>query len=97
MTPSGGSSPAALPRAQGDGGDLLRWERWTHLDPEHALNNALQHVSVVAIPACYFYATLALHRDPRGIDLDRTRPVRRSYRNARTVLAVVTASALLGF
>jgi PAP2 superfamily len=86
----------SIPRAQGDGGDLLRWERWTHLDPEHALNNALQHVSVVAIPACYFYATLHFIVTPAVLIWTyRARPA--AYRNARTVLAIVTASALIGF
>lgn len=86
----------SIPRAQSDAGDLLRWERWTHLDPEHALNNALQHISLLAVPACYFYATLHFIVTPAVLIWTyRARPA--AYRNARTVLAVVTASALLGF
>lgn len=86
----------SVPQAQNDATDLLRWERWTHLDPEHALNNALQHVSVLAVPACYFYATLHFIVTPAVLIWTyRARPA--AYRNARTVLATVTGSALIGF
>ncbi|UQX87049.1 phosphatase PAP2 family protein [Jatrophihabitans telluris] len=86
----------SIPRAQSDAAELLRWERWTHLDPEHGLNNALQHVGVLAVPACYFYATLHFVVTPAVlIWIYKARPG--AYRHARTVLAVVTASALLGF
>jgi hypothetical protein len=50
-----GAIAGGVPQAQRDGADLLSWERWSHLDPEHAINNALQHVSVLAVPACYFW------------------------------------------
>jgi PAP2 superfamily len=86
----------SVPQAQSDAVDLLRWERWTRLDPEHTLNNALQHTGVLAIPACYFYATLHFIVTPAVLIWTyRARPA--AYRNARTVLAVVTASALIGF
>lgn len=86
----------SVPRAQSDAADLLRWERWTHLDPEHALNNALQHVSVLAVPACYFYATLHFIVTPAVLLWTyKARPA--AYRTARTVLAIVTGSALIGF
>lgn len=86
----------SIPRAQSDAGDLLRWERWTHLDPEHALNNALQHVSVLAVPACYFYATLHFIVTP-AVLIWTYKARAAAYRNARTVLAIVTGSALIGF
>jgi hypothetical protein len=86
----------SVPQAQGDAADLLRSERWIRLDPEHTFNNALQHISVLAIPACYFYATLHFIVTPAMLIWTyKARPA--AYRNARTVLAIVAASALIGF
>ena len=45
-------------QAQQDAHDLALWERELHLDAEHWLNDHLQHVAVVVVPACFFYATL---------------------------------------
>jgi hypothetical protein len=83
-------------QAQRDGYDLLKLERFAHLDPEHWLNDQLQHVAVLAVPACFIYATLHFIVTPTVlIWAYRWRPF--AYRQARTVLAVVTAAALAGF
>ena len=87
----GGSKQAQL-----DGRDLLRWEQFLHLDPEHWLNDHLQHLAVVAVPACFFYATLHFLVTP-GVLIWTYRVRRGAYGQVRTVLAVITATALVGF
>lgn len=82
--------------AQRDGRDLLGWERLLHLDPEHWLNADLGHVAVLAVPACYFYATLHFIVTP-GVLIWTYRSRPRAYRRVRSVLAVITAAALVGF
>jgi hypothetical protein len=83
-------------QAQRDGNDLLRWEQLLRIDPEHWLNAHLQHLSVAAVPACYFYATLHFVITP-GVLLWTYRRHRGDYARARTVLALITAAALIGF
>jgi PAP2 superfamily len=83
-------------QAQRDGRDLLSFERFMHLDPEHWLNNSVQHVTALAVAACFFYATLHFLVTPAVLLWTyRYRP--HVYRQARTVLAAVTAAALAGF
>ncbi|HEY3736206.1 MAG TPA: phosphatase PAP2 family protein [Jatrophihabitans sp.] len=41
-----------------NGFQLLRWEDVLHLDPEHALNNALVHLTPLAVLCSYYYAAL---------------------------------------
>ncbi len=83
-------------RAQRDGHDLLTIERLLHLDPERFLNHSLDHLAALAVPACYFYATLHFLVTP-GVLIWAycARPA--AYREARSVLAVVTLGALAGF
>jgi hypothetical protein len=83
-------------RAQRDGRDLLHWEQLFRIDPEHWLNDHLQHLAVLAVPACFFYATLHFVVTPGVLIWTYwRRPF--GYRQARTVLAVITAAALIGF
>lgn len=86
----------STPRAEHDGRDVLHWEQVLHVDPEHLLNNALQHLAWLAVPACFFYATLHFLVTPAVLIWTYHRH-RDSYRPARTVLAAVTATALIGF
>ena len=88
----GGGSP----QAQRDGWDLLHWEQLLHVDPEHWLNDHLQHLAVLAVPACFFYATLHFLVTP-GVLIWTYRARPAAYRRVRTVLALVTAAALVGF
>lgn len=83
-------------RAESDGRDLLHWEKLAHLNPEHLLNNGLQHVPWLAVPACYFYATLHFVLTP-GVLVWTYHRHRERYRQARSVLAVITGAALIGF
>lgn len=83
-------------RAQQDGRDVLGWERWLHLDPELALNHVFGHVTALAVPACYFYASLHFIVTPAVLIWTYlARP--RGYRQARSVLFVMTLSGLVGF
>jgi hypothetical protein len=83
-------------QAQRNGRDLLNWERRLHLDPEHFLNHAFGHNTAVAVPACYFYAALHFLVTP-AVLIWAYRAHAAAYRQARTVLVVMTLSALAGF
>jgi membrane-associated phospholipid phosphatase len=75
---------------------LLHWEQTSHLAPEHALNQLLWHVPALAVLAAYFYATLHFVVTPAVlIWLYRRHPSQ--YVRARTVLAIATVAALIGF
>lgn len=83
-------------RAQLDGRDLLGVERLLHLDPELYLNRMFGHAAALAVPACFFYATLHFVITPVVLIWTyRNRPA--AYRQARTVLGAITLSALIGF
>lgn len=83
-------------RAERDGADILHLELVLHIDPEHWLNDRLSQLSALAVPACYFYATLHFVVTPAVlIWLFHRR--RDAYRQARTVLVIVTGSSLIGF
>jgi hypothetical protein len=91
-----GLMTGTLVQAQRDGYSLLYFERFMHLDPEHWLNDTVQRVPVLAVPACFFYATLHFVVTPAVLVWAyRCRPM--AYRQARTVLALITAAALAGF
>lgn len=82
--------------ARRDGYDLLNWEQWAHLDPEHWLNHATLHLAVLTVPACYFYSALYMLLTPGTlIWVYRRHP--HAYRQARTTLAMITFAALLAF
>lgn len=75
---------------------LYRWERATHLDPEHLLNQGLHHLPALAIVAAYFYVTLHFIVTPVVlIWLYRAHP--EAYRHARTTIATATIAALVIF
>lgn len=83
-------------RAERDGHNVLSLEQTLHLDPEHVLNRALEHVPALAVPACYFYASLHFIITPAVlIWAYRTKSER--YRQVRSVLAVMTLAGLIGF
>lgn len=86
----------ATPQAQRDGSDLLGWEQKLHLDPERWLNDHLGHLAALAVPACFFYATLHFIVTP-SVLIWTYRVRAAAYRQARTVLAIITVSALIGF
>jgi hypothetical protein len=75
---------------------VIALERWTHLDPERALNRVLSNNPALSAIAGYYYATLHfvvttaalvwLFRRHRGL-----------YRRARSVLLTASAASLLVF
>jgi hypothetical protein len=83
-------------RADQDGYRLLHLEAWLHLTPEHWLNNGIEHLPAIAVPACFFYASLHFIVTPAALAwVYRRHPER--YRAVRNVLALTTAAALIGF
>lgn len=83
-------------QAERDGWDIWRLEYLLHLDPEGWLNGHLQTSPMLAVPACYVYATLHFVVTPCVLVWTfRKRPT--AYGHARTALVLTTACALLGF
>ncbi|ADP81023.1 phosphatase PAP2 family protein [Pseudofrankia inefficax] len=75
---------------------LLHLEQVTHLNPEHPLNNFLVHATVLAVPACYFYATLHYILTPVVLAwMYRRNPAH--YRRARSTILLTTILGLVGF
>ena len=83
-------------QAIGNGHTILRLERAVHLDPELALNHAVDNVAALAVPACYLYTTLHFIVTPAVLIWSHyARP--RTYARSRAILAVMTLLALAGF
>lgn len=75
---------------------LLNWERAWNLDPEQFLNDILTKVTALAVPACYFYATLHYILTPVVLVwMYRRHP--RHYLAARSTLLLATLLGLIGF
>ena len=91
-----GLSGGGVARAERDGWDILDLERALHLDPEGWLNLHLQSFPLLAVPACYVYATLHFVVTP-WVLVWTFRHRRATYAAARTTLALTTAGALIGF
>jgi hypothetical protein len=83
-------------RAERNAFTVLRWEKWFHLDPERPLNHFITHTAALAVPACFFYAAAYIVVTPTVL-IWAYRCRSESYRQARTVLAVITSTALVGF
>ena len=82
--------------AQRHGFDVLRWERDLHINFEHWINTTLTPLSVIAVPACFFYASAYLIATI-SILVWTYRKHPAEYRQMRTLLGVITALALIGF
>jgi hypothetical protein len=85
-----------LAGAQRDGHDLLHWEQVAHLNPEHWLNQALDRLPALAVPACYFYAIMYMVVTPGVLVWTYWRHPE-SYARHRTALLLITFAALIGF
>jgi hypothetical protein len=83
-------------RAERDGFAVLRWERLLHLEPEHVVNRLVTQTPAIAIPACFFYASAYIVVTPVVLIWLYQRH-NDDYRATRTVLAIVTSTALVGF
>jgi len=85
-----------LSQSLSNGRDILHFEQVVHFAPEHTLNNLFASVPALAIPACFLYATCHYVVTPIVmVWLWRAHP--EQYRRVRSVLAVGTLIALIGF
>ncbi|MFZ2014601.1 MAG: phosphatase PAP2 family protein [Nocardioides sp.] len=91
-----GLSRGGFVKAERDGWHILDFERALHLDPEGWLNAHLQTFPLLAVPACYAYATLHFVVTPSVLVWAYCRRPT-AYARARTTLALATAGALFGF
>ena len=82
--------------AQSHGFEVLRLEKSLHINVERWFNTTLTPLSVVAVPACFFYASAYLIATI-SILVWTYRKHPASYFQMRTVLGVITALALIGF
>ncbi|WP_078901207.1 phosphatase PAP2 family protein [Actinacidiphila yeochonensis] len=83
---------AALHRAR----EVWHAERWLHLDPELAINHAVNHVDWLIVGMNYYYATLHFVVTLGTLIWVYARHPS-SYRGARTALYTATLLALIGF
>jgi len=85
-----------VPRATANAREVLRIETWLHLDIEHSLNAGLTRVPDLGLAASYWYATLHFVLTPTVLVLLYLRRPD-VYARARTVLALATMGALVGY
>ena len=91
-----GLHQGGLDKALANGRAILHWEQVTNLDPEQFLNQALSHMTWLAVLAAYFYSTMHYVVTP-GVLIWMYRRHADHYRVARTSLAIATVSGLVGF
>ena len=82
--------------ALANGRAILHWERLWHLAPERALNEAIEHVTWIAVAASYFYSVMHYIVTP-AVLVWMYRKHREHYGPARTALAFSTVLGLLGY
>jgi len=82
--------------AKSNGAEIMHIERLWHLDPEHVLNQALHHVTALAVLASYFYSVMHYLVTPVVL-VWLFRRHRAEYGRARTALAISTALGLVGY
>lgn len=85
-----------LAKADGTARELLHLQNLWHLNPEHTLNNVLAQLPGLAVPACYFYATLHYFLTP-GVLIWMYRRNPEHYRVARSTILLATILGLVGF
>jgi hypothetical protein len=82
--------------ALANGRAILRLERVWHLAPERVLNETLEHATVIAVGASYFYSVMHYLVTP-AVLVWMYRRHRENYGAARTALAISTALGLIGY
>src|SRR5881275_2483007 len=82
--------------AMANGQKIMHFERIWHLDPEPVLNQALHHVTLLAVVASYFYSVMHYLVTP-AVLIWLFRRHRAEYGRARTALAISTALGLVGY
>ena len=92
----GFASSGGVATAMSNGRDILKWETWAHLDPEHALNASLTHSTLFAVIAAYDYSMFHYIVTP-AVLIWMFRKHTPQYRFARTTLAWSTVVGFVGF
>jgi PAP2 superfamily len=82
--------------ALANGREILHLEQLLNLSPERALNEALEHVTWLAVLASYFYSVMHYLVTP-AVLIWMYRKHRDHYARARTALAISTVLGLLGY
>jgi hypothetical protein len=93
---SRGFSDVDVPSALKNGREILHLERVWHLAPERVLNAALEHATVFAVIASYFYSLMHYLVTP-AVLVWMYRKHRENYSSARTALAISTGLGLVGY
>ena len=91
-----GFASSGVATAMANGREILKWETWAHLDPEHLLNASLTHSTVLAVIAAYDYSILHYIVTP-AVLIWMFRKHKAQYRFARTTLAWSTVVGFVGF
>jgi hypothetical protein len=91
-----GFAEGSVGEATQTGETLLRWQRTMHLDIEYSLNHWLQHITVLAVVCCYYYASLHFIVTPAVLFWMHRRHGDR-YSRARWALVFTTILCLIGF
>ncbi|MDQ1749631.1 MAG: hypothetical protein QOC94_2195 [Actinoplanes sp.] len=78
------------------GATVLRAERLFGLQIEHPINHVLTHLALIAVPACFCYASLHFLITP-GVMVWTYLRRPEHYRTARSVIALISVGALIGF
>jgi hypothetical protein len=82
--------------AASNGRAILHLEQVWHLAPERVLNEALEHATLIAVIASYFYSVMHYIVTP-AVLVWMYRKHRDKYGAARTALAISTALGLVGY
>jgi hypothetical protein len=93
---SRGMGDVDVDTAVANGREILHLERLWHLDPERVLNEALHHVTLLAVVASYFYSVMHYLVTPVVL-VWMYRSHRADYGFARTALAISTGLGLIGY
>jgi hypothetical protein len=93
---SRGFADVSVPAALSNGREILHLEQMWHLAPEHVLNEAVEHVTIIAVIASYFYSAMHYLVTP-AVLVWMYRKHREKYGLARTALALSTALGLVGY
>ena len=93
---SRGLGDISVDAALANGRDILHWERLWHLSPERVLNEAVEHVTWIAVAASYFYSVMHYVVTPTVL-IWMYRKHHAHYGPARTALAFSTILGLFGY
>jgi hypothetical protein len=93
---SRGMGDVDIPAALSNGRAILHLERVWHLAPERVLNEALEHATLIAVIASYFYSVMHYVVTPTVL-VWMYRKHRDHYGTARTALAISTSLGLIGY